>query len=76
MTTANVDDRKPVSARVDELWGVYTETKVISLVHWSGNLQTDKGVTLITGVKKHETQSDETLVPPDTPEMIYYSTRF
>ncbi len=31
--TANVDDRKPVSEIVDELWGVYTAIKVISLVH-------------------------------------------
>ncbi|PCS22941.1 Mobile element protein [Candidatus Enterovibrio escicola] len=40
VTTAKVDDRKPVSERVDDIWGVYTEIKVISLVHWSGNLQT------------------------------------
>ncbi|PCS24198.1 Mobile element protein [Candidatus Enterovibrio escicola] len=39
MTTVNVDDRKPVSEMSDELWGVYTEIKVISLIHWSGNLQ-------------------------------------
>ncbi|PCS21680.1 Mobile element protein [Candidatus Enterovibrio escicola] len=32
----------------------------------------DKGVTLITGVKKYETQSHETLEPPDSPEKIYY----
>nr|WP_199399334.1 hypothetical protein [Candidatus Enterovibrio escacola] len=32
----------------------------------------DKGVTLITGMKKYETQSDETLEPLDTPKMIYY----
>ncbi len=30
---ANVDDRKPVSEMSDELWGVYTEIKVIYLVH-------------------------------------------
>nr|WP_150142464.1 transposase [Candidatus Enterovibrio escacola] len=40
VTTANVDDRKPVSEMADEIWGVYTKTKVISLDHWSGNLQT------------------------------------
>ncbi|PCS21846.1 Mobile element protein [Candidatus Enterovibrio escicola] len=32
----------------------------------------DKGVTLITGVKKYETQSNETLEPLDAPETIYY----
>ncbi|PCS23349.1 hypothetical protein BTN49_0946 [Candidatus Enterovibrio escicola] len=32
----------------------------------------DKGVTLITGVKKYETQSDKTLELPDAPEKIYY----
>uniref|UniRef100_UPI0018F1D5C3 hypothetical protein n=1 Tax=Candidatus Enterovibrio escicola TaxID=1927127 RepID=UPI0018F1D5C3 len=32
----------------------------------------DKGVTLITGVKKHEIQSDKTLKLPDNPETIYY----
>ncbi|PCS21861.1 Mobile element protein [Candidatus Enterovibrio escicola] len=32
----------------------------------------DKGVTLITDVKKHETQSDETLEPLDAPKTIYY----
>nr|WP_263363593.1 hypothetical protein [Candidatus Enterovibrio escacola] len=40
MTTDNMDDRKPVSEMADELWGVYTEIKVIFLVHWSRNLQT------------------------------------
>nr|WP_263364440.1 transposase [Candidatus Enterovibrio escacola] len=40
VTTANVDDKKPVSERTDEIWGVYSEIKVISMVHWSGNLQT------------------------------------
>nr|WP_199399431.1 transposase [Candidatus Enterovibrio escacola] len=38
VTTVNVEDRKPVLERADELWGVYTEIKVISLIHWSGNL--------------------------------------
>ncbi|PCS21563.1 hypothetical protein BTN49_2812 [Candidatus Enterovibrio escicola] len=32
----------------------------------------DKRVTLIIGVKKYETKSDEALEPPDTPETIYY----
>ncbi|PCS22030.1 Mobile element protein [Candidatus Enterovibrio escicola] len=32
----------------------------------------NKEVTLITGVKKHETQSDETLEPPNASETIYY----
>nr|WP_263363519.1 hypothetical protein [Candidatus Enterovibrio escacola] len=40
MTTDNMDDKKPVSETSDELWDVYTEIKVISLVHWNGNLQT------------------------------------
>nr|WP_223866404.1 transposase [Candidatus Enterovibrio escacola] len=40
VTTVNVDDRKPVSEMVDELWGVYPERKVIFLIHCSGNLQT------------------------------------
>ncbi|PCS23958.1 Mobile element protein (plasmid) [Candidatus Enterovibrio escicola] len=40
VTTDNVDDRKPVSEMIDDLWGFYTETTVIYLVHWSGNLQT------------------------------------
>nr|WP_199399390.1 hypothetical protein [Candidatus Enterovibrio escacola] len=31
--TDNVDDRKPISEMTDELFGVYTEIKVISLVH-------------------------------------------
>ncbi|PCS22607.1 Mobile element protein [Candidatus Enterovibrio escicola] len=39
-TMANVDDKKPVSEMADELWDVYTETKVIFLLHWSGNSQT------------------------------------
>ncbi|PCS23178.1 Mobile element protein [Candidatus Enterovibrio escicola] len=38
VTTDYVDDRKPISERVDELWGVYTEIKVISLIHWNRNL--------------------------------------
>nr|WP_263364513.1 transposase [Candidatus Enterovibrio escacola] len=37
VTTVNVDDRKPVSEMVGELWGVYTEIKVIFLIHWIGN---------------------------------------
>nr|WP_263363539.1 hypothetical protein [Candidatus Enterovibrio escacola] len=40
MITVNVDDRKPVSEMVDELCGVYTDIKIIYLIHWSGNLQT------------------------------------
>ncbi|PCS23630.1 Mobile element protein [Candidatus Enterovibrio escicola] len=40
VTTANLDDRKLVSEMVDELWSVYTEIKVISPLHLSGNLQT------------------------------------
>ncbi|PCS22608.1 hypothetical protein BTN49_1834 [Candidatus Enterovibrio escicola] len=32
----------------------------------------DKGVTLITGVKKHDIQSDETLESSDAPKTIYY----
>ncbi|PCS22050.1 Mobile element protein [Candidatus Enterovibrio escicola] len=40
VTTGNVNDRKPVSEIADELGGVYMETKLISLIHWRGNLQT------------------------------------
>nr|WP_263363784.1 hypothetical protein [Candidatus Enterovibrio escacola] len=40
MTTVSMDDRKPVFEMVDELFGVYTEIKVIFGVHWSENLQT------------------------------------
>uniref|UniRef100_UPI0037437608 transposase n=1 Tax=Candidatus Enterovibrio escicola TaxID=1927127 RepID=UPI0037437608 len=40
VTTANVDDRKPVSEKSNEIWVVYTETKVISMVHQRGNMQT------------------------------------
>ncbi|PCS21502.1 Mobile element protein [Candidatus Enterovibrio escicola] len=37
----------------------------------------DKGVTLITDVKKeYETKSDETLEPPDAPATLYYRNRF
>ncbi|PCS21948.1 Mobile element protein [Candidatus Enterovibrio escicola] len=71
VTTANLDDRKPISERVDELWGCLYEDKG----YISDPLERDlaiKGVTLITGVKKHETQSDETLEPPVAPETIYY----
>ncbi|PCS22685.1 hypothetical protein BTN49_1637 [Candidatus Enterovibrio escicola] len=32
----------------------------------------DKRVTPITGLKKQEIKSDETLEPPDAPETIYY----
>ncbi|PCS23124.1 Mobile element protein [Candidatus Enterovibrio escicola] len=32
--TSNVDDKKPVSEMANELWGVYLEIKVISLIHW------------------------------------------
>ncbi|PCS22620.1 Mobile element protein [Candidatus Enterovibrio escicola] len=49
--TSNVDDRKPVLEMVDELWGcIYGDKGYIS-----GPLArelTDKGVTLITGMKK------------------------
>nr|WP_263364480.1 transposase [Candidatus Enterovibrio escacola] len=51
VTTANVDDRKPVSEMVDELWaclhgdeGYLSDPLERELV--------DKGVTLITGMKK------------------------
>ncbi len=43
--TVNVDDRKPVSEMVDELWGVY----IAGPLEWEF---ADKGVTLMTGVKK------------------------
>nr|WP_263363564.1 transposase [Candidatus Enterovibrio escacola] len=75
MTTANVDDRKPVPEMAEEFCGyLYGEKGYIS-----GLLErelADKGVTLITDVKKHEIQSDETLGEPDAPETIYYYNRF
>nr|WP_263363721.1 transposase [Candidatus Enterovibrio escacola] len=71
MTKDNVDDRKPVSERVDEFWGcLYGDKGYIS-----GLLErelADKGVIQITGMKKHEIQSGETLEPFDAPETIYY----
>nr|WP_150138051.1 transposase [Candidatus Enterovibrio escacola] len=69
--TDNVDDRKPLAERVNELWGCLCGDKG----YISDPLQRElanKGVTLITGVKKDETQSDETLDLPNAPEMIYY----
>ncbi len=51
LTTANVDDRKPVSEMADEILGcLYGDKGYIS-----GPLErevADKGVTLITGMKK------------------------
>ncbi len=51
ISTANVDDRKPISEMVDELWaclhgdeGYLSDPLERELV--------DKGVTLITGMKK------------------------
>nr|WP_263363829.1 transposase [Candidatus Enterovibrio escacola] len=38
--TTNVDDRILWRKWLTIFGGIYTETKVISLVHWSGNLQT------------------------------------
>nr|WP_263363668.1 transposase [Candidatus Enterovibrio escacola] len=52
VTTANVDDRKPVSEMVDELWACLHGDKG----YLSNPLEqelVDKGVTLIMGVKKH-----------------------
>nr|WP_263363682.1 transposase [Candidatus Enterovibrio escacola] len=52
VTTASVDDKKPVSELADELWGcLYGEKGYIS-----GPLQRelpDKRVTLITSIKKN-----------------------
>nr|WP_190319298.1 hypothetical protein [Candidatus Enterovibrio escacola] len=48
----NVDDRSLLREWLTSFGSVYTEIKVRSMVHCSGNLQT-KGVTLITGVKKN-----------------------
>nr|WP_150139780.1 hypothetical protein [Candidatus Enterovibrio escacola] len=42
MTTINLDDRKLISEMTDEFWGVSTEINFISMVHWSGNLQTSE----------------------------------
>ncbi len=75
VTMANVDDRKPVLEMADELSGcLYGDKGYISdpLERELAN----KGVTLITGMKKHEIQSDETLELPDDPEIIYYRNRF
>ncbi len=50
VTTVNVDDKKPVSEMVDELWGcLYGEKGYISSP-FEREL-TNKGVTLITGIK-------------------------
>nr|WP_263364200.1 transposase [Candidatus Enterovibrio escacola] len=51
VTTINVDDRKPVSEIVNELWGcLYGEKGYISgPLKWE---LADKGVILTTGVKK------------------------
>ncbi|PCS22826.1 Mobile element protein [Candidatus Enterovibrio escicola] len=71
VTTVNVDDKKPVLEMVDELWGcLYRDKGYISGLLERG--LADKGVTLITGMKKNETQSDETLETPDALETIYY----
>ncbi len=40
LTIIDVDDRVHVSKWLMIFGCVYTETKVISLLHWSGNLQT------------------------------------
>ncbi len=50
VTTANVDDRNPVSEMVDELcWCLYGDKAYISgPLKWE---LANKGVTLITGVK-------------------------
>nr|WP_263363826.1 transposase [Candidatus Enterovibrio escacola] len=52
VTTVNVDDRKPISEMIDEIWGsLYGDKGYIS-----GPLERElvnKGVTLITGGKKH-----------------------
>nr|WP_150140170.1 transposase [Candidatus Enterovibrio escacola] len=71
VTTANVDDRKPVLEIVDELLGCLYGDKGYISGPFERELA-DKGVTLITGVKKHEIKSDETLEPPDAPETIDY----
>nr|WP_263363737.1 transposase [Candidatus Enterovibrio escacola] len=52
VTTVNVDDRKLVSEITDEFWGFLYGDKC----YISGPLEqefSDKGVTLITGVKKN-----------------------
>nr|WP_150148224.1 transposase [Candidatus Enterovibrio escacola] len=40
VTTTNMDDRNPVSKWLTSFEGIYTEIKVIFLVHWSGSSQT------------------------------------
>ncbi|PCS21533.1 Mobile element protein [Candidatus Enterovibrio escicola] len=67
----NMDDRKLVLEMADELWRcLYGDKGYIS-----GPLEReleDKGVTLITGVKKYGTKCDETLELTDAPQTIYY----
>nr|WP_199399407.1 transposase [Candidatus Enterovibrio escacola] len=75
VTTANVDDRTLASEMVDELWGCLYGDKDDISGPFKRELA-DKGVTLITGVKKYKTQSDETLEPLDAPETIYYRNCF
>nr|WP_263364445.1 transposase [Candidatus Enterovibrio escacola] len=52
VTIANVNDRKLVSKMAEELWGcLYGDKGYISDLLWRE--LADKGVTLITGVKKN-----------------------
>ncbi|PCS22209.1 Mobile element protein [Candidatus Enterovibrio escicola] len=74
VTTVNVADRNPLSGLMS-FGGVYTEIKVISLIHWSGKFQI-MGDTDNWCVKKHEIKGDETLEPLNAPETIYYRNRF
>lgn len=71
-TIANVDDRKPVPAMTDNLWGsLYVDKGYIS-----GPLEqelVDEGVTLVDRCEKeHESQGDEALGAFDAQETIYY----
>ncbi len=76
MTTANLDDRKPVSEMADEFWGVFIRKQRLYL--WSIGARTRKqGSDTDNGYEKeYETQSDETLGPLDAPETMYYRNRF
>ncbi len=52
VTMANVDDRKPVSEMIDELWGCLYKGKGYISSPLERELA-DKGVTLITGMKRN-----------------------
>nr|WP_263363537.1 transposase [Candidatus Enterovibrio escacola] len=68
---SNIRFLKVPRSEEKERWGWFYGDKgyISGLLEWEF---AENGVTLITGVKKYETKSDETLEPPDAPETIYY----